>query len=210
MSLSRSKKLILGIVMSAIAASSLSGCGDSTLDGEWKRAKTPSPEPTEINIEAVTQASTEAVTETITETDTKSGSDTKADDDSVYDNTSDGTDYSVCSDFSEDEVEGFASDVLLAAANEEWDKFADYIEYPITINDNEYSDKESFLNAVNTYGVSRDFVNEILNNTDVNNLFAKSTGIMLGNGEIWINDRQDGSGLGISSLNFFFLQQNEE
>ena len=120
-----------------------------------------------------------------------------------------GTDYSVCSNFDEETVESFAAAVQLAVANEEWADLAELIEYPITIDDIEYNDTESFLKAVDGFGVSHEFKEAILE-TDTRELFARDIGIMMGNGEIWINDRQDGSNLGITSLNFFFSQHDKQ
>ena len=199
-------------------AGTLCSCGTDGLNGDWKKEKSPTPEAASINIEAETQAVTESTTTKISEGTTAAATEaatekaTEAGSESAEDKSSDsmtGTDYSVCSNFDEETVESFAAAVQLAVANEEWADLAELIEYPITIDDIEYNDTESFLKAVDGFGVSHEFKEAILE-TDTRELFARDIGIMMGNGEIWINDRQDGSNLGITSLNFFFSQHDKQ
>lgn len=208
MSLKNSKRILLTTLLSAMFAGTLCSCGTDGLNGDWKKEKSPTPEAASINIEAETQAVTESTTTKISESTTAAATEGKSSDaDSAEDNSSDsmtGTDYSVCSNFDEETVESFAAAVQLAVANEEWADLAELIEYPITIDDIEYNDTESFLKAVDGFGVAHEFKEAILE-TDTRELFARDIGIMMGNGEIWINDRQDGSNLGITSLNFFFV-----
>lgn len=213
MSLKNSKRILLTTLLSAMFAGTLCSCGTDGLNGDWKKEKSPTPEAASINIEAETQAVTESTTTKISESTTAAATEGKSSDaDSAEDNSSDsmtGTDYSVCSNFDEETVESFAAAVQLAVANEEWADLAELIEYPITIDDIEYNDTESFLKAVDGFGVSHEFKEAILE-TDTRELFARDIGIMMGNGEIWINDRQDGSNLGITSLNFFFSQHDKQ
>ena len=213
MSLKNSKRILLTTLLSAMFAGTLCSCGTDGLNGDWKKEKSPTPEAASINIEAETQAVTESTTTKISEGTTAAATEGKSSDaDSAEDKSSDsmtGTDYSVCSNFDEETVESFAAAVQLAVANEEWADLAELIEYPITIDDIEYNDTESFLKAVDGFGVSHEFKEAILE-TDTRELFARDIGIMMGNGEIWINDRQDGSNLGITSLNFFFSQHDKQ
>ena len=213
MSLKSSKRILLTTLLSAMFAGTLCSCGTDGLNGDWKKEKSPTPEAASINIEAETQAVTESTTTKISESTTAAATEGKSSDaDSAEDKSSDsmtGTDYSVCSNFDEETVESFAAAVQLAVANEEWADLAELIEYPITIDDIEYNDTESFLKAVDGFGVSHEFKEAILE-TDTRELFARDIGIMMGNGEIWINDRQDGSNLGITSLNFFFSQHDKQ
>ncbi len=237
MSLKNSKRILLTTLLSAMFAGTLCSCGTDGLNGDWKKEKSPTPEAASINIEAETQAVTESTTTKISESTTAAATeatteaasvDSKTDEnksvettpdekksagsESAEDKSSDsmtGTDYSVCSNFDEETVESFAAAVQLAVANEEWADLAELIEYPITIDDIEYNDTESFLKAVDGFGVSHEFKEAILE-TDTRELFARDIGIMMGNGEIWINDRQDGSNLGITSLNFFFSQHDKQ
>lgn len=218
MSLKNSKRILLTTLLSAMFAGTLCSCGTDGLNGDWKKEKSPTPEAASINIEAETQAVTESTTTKISESTTAAATEvttekaTEAGSESAEDKSSDsmtGTDYSVCSNFDEETVESFAAAVQLAVANEEWADLAELIEYPITIDDIEYNDTESFLKAVDGFGVSHEFKEAILE-TDTRELFARDIGIMMGNGEIWINDRQDGSNLGISSLNFFFSQHDKQ
>ena len=237
MSLKSSKRILLITLLSAMFAGTLCSCGTDSLNGDWKKEKSPTPEAASINIEAETQAVTESTTTKISESTTAAATeatteaasvDSKTDEnksvettpdekksagsESAEDKSSDsmtGTDYSVCSNFDEETVESFAAAVQLAVANEEWADLAELIEYPITIDDIEYNDTESFLKAVDGFGVSHEFKEAILE-TDTRELFARDIGIMMGNGEIWINDRQDGSNLGITSLNFFFSQHDKQ
>ena len=237
MSLKNSKRILLTTLLSAMFAGTLCSCGTDGLNGDWKKEKSPTPEAASINIEAETQAVTESTTTKISESTTAAATeatteaasvDSKTDEnksvettpdekksagsESAEDKSSDsmtGTDYSVCSNFDEETVESFAAAVQLAVANEEWADLAELIEYPITIDDIEYNDTESFLKAVDGFGVSHEFKEAILE-TDTRKLFARDIGIMMGNGEIWINDRQDGSNLGITSLNFFFSQHDKQ
>ena len=218
MSLKSSKRILLTTLLSAMFAGTLCSCGTDSLNGDWKKEKSPTPEAASINIEAETQAVTESTTTKISEGTTAAATEaatekaTEAGSESAEDKSSDsmtGTDYSVCSNFDEETVESFAAAVQLAVANEEWADLAELIEYPITIDDIEYNDTESFLKAVDGFGVSHEFKEAILE-TDTRELFARDIGIMMGNGEIWINDRQDGSNLGITSLNFFFSQHDKQ
>lgn len=214
MSLKSSKRILLTTFLSAMFAGTLCSCGTDGLNGDWKKEKSPTPEAASINIEAETQAVTESTTTKISEGTTEAATEkaTEAGSESAEDKSSDsmtGTDYSVCSNFDEETVESFAAAVQLAVANEEWADLAELIEYPITIDDIEYNDTESFLKAVDGFGVSHEFKEAILE-TDTRELFARDIGIMMGNGEIWINDRQDGSNLGITSLNFFFSQHDKQ
>ena len=218
MSLKNSKRILLTTLLSAMFAGTLCSCGTDSLNGDWKKEKSPTPEAASINIEAETQAVTESTTTKISEGTTAASTEvttekaTEAGSESAEDKSSDsmtGTDYSVCSNFDEETVESFAAAVQLAVANEEWADLAELIEYPITIDDIEYNDTESFLKAVDGFGVSHEFKEAILE-TDTRELFARDIGIMMGNGEIWINDRQDGSNLGITSLNFFFSQHDKQ
>ncbi len=218
MSLKSSKRILLTTFLSAMFAGTLCSCGTDGLNGDWKKEKAPTPEAASINIEAETQAVTESTTTKISEGTTAAATEaatekaTEAGSESAEDKSSDsmtGTDYSVCSNFDEETVESFAAAVQLAVANEEWADLAELIEYPITIDDIEYNDTESFLKAVDGFGVSHEFKEAILE-TDTRELFARDIGIMMGNGEIWINDRQDGSNLGITSLNFFFSQHDKQ
>ena len=214
MSLKNSKRILLTTFLSAMFAGTLCSCGTDGLNGDWKKEKSPTPEAASINIEAETQAVTESTTTKISEGTTVAATEatTEAGSESAEDKSSDsmtGTDYSVCSNFDEETVESFAAAVQLAVANEEWADLAELIEYPITIDDIEYNDTESFLKAVDGFGVAHEFKEAILE-TDTRELFARDIGIMMGNGEIWINDRQDGSNLGITSLNFFFSQHDKQ
>ena len=218
MSLKSSKRILLTTLLSAMFAGTLCSCGTDGLNGDWKKEKSPTPEAASINIEAETQAVTESTTTKISEGTTAAATEaatekaTEAGSESAEDKSSDsmtGTDYSVCSNFDEETVESFAAAVQLAVANEEWADLAELIEYPITIDDIEYNDTESFLKAVDGFGVPHEFKEAILE-TDTRELFARDIGIMMGNGEIWINDRQDGSNLGITSLNFFFSQHDKQ
>ena len=211
MSLKNSKRILLTTLLSAMFAGTLCSCGTDGLNGDWKKEKAPTPEAASINIEAETQAVTESTTTKISEGTTAAATEAateKATEAGSSDSMT-GTDYSVCSNFDEETVESFAAAVQLAVANEEWADLAELIEYPITIDDIEYNDTESFLKAVDGFGVSHEFKEAILE-TDTRELFARDIGIMMGNGEIWINDRQDGSNLGITSLNFFFSQHDKQ
>ncbi len=204
MSLKNSKRILLTTLLSAMFAGTLCSCGTDGLNSDWKKEKSPTPEAASINIEAETQAVTESTTTKISEGTTVAATEAATEADSMT-----GTDYSVCSNFDEETVESFAAAVQLAVANEEWADLAELIEYPITIDDIEYNDTESFLKAVDGFGVAHEFKEAILE-TDTRELFARDIGIMMGNGEIWINDRQDGSNLGITSLNFFFSQHDKQ
>ncbi len=204
MSLKNSKRILLTTLLSAMFAGTLCSCGTDGLNSDWKKEKSPTPEAASINIEAETQAVTESTTTKISEGTTVAATEAATEADSMT-----GTDYSVCSNFDEETVESFAAAVQLAVANEEWADLAELIEYPITIDDIEYNDTESFLKAVDGFGVAHEFKEAILE-TDTRELFARDIGIRMGNGEIWINDRQDGSNLGITSLNFFFSQHDKQ
>jgi len=112
--------------------------------------------------------------------------------------------YSVCTNFSKSEVEQFAKEVkeLILASN--WAELSKHIAYPITIGGVVYEDSASFVNAPFEAQLLSETI-EAIQNKDCTDMFCKYSGIMMGNGEVWISEvlNEDGSsaGLRIIALN---------
>ncbi len=82
-------------------------------------------------------------------------------------------------------VVGFA--VRIAYLEQDWNALADMIWYPITINETELPDADAFLGYMmgKTVGVSD---RQAMMDEDLCDMFVNGQGIMIGDGEIWLND----------------------
>lgn len=95
--------------------------------------------------------------------------------------------YSVCTSKSIWEVERFAGEVKELLLSQGWAALAEHIAYPITIGEAEYQDSAQFTEAFASRTVSPQFA-EKLEQESCRFLFCNWQGIMLGNGEVWINE----------------------
>ena len=116
--------------------------------------------------------------------------------------------YSVCTNFSKSEVEQFAQEVkeLILTAN--WSALSQRIAYPITMDGVAYHDSASFVKApfetlLDTAAI------EAIQNEDCTDMFCKYSGIMMGNGEVWIGEplNEDGTSAGLRVISLSLLKQ---
>lgn len=109
-------------------------------------------------------------------------------------------DYSVCTDFSAEEVEAFAEQITGYVANKDWISLAEYVFFPMSINDKYYDSKEAFLQNDWSSEFSEEFIRTV-GNAETKNMFSNWSGITLANGEIFINEI-DGK-LMVGAINYF-------
>ena len=114
--------------------------------------------------------------------------------DTVADETT--GDYSMCTDVSAEEVEEFAADAKQALLDGDWTTVADMTYCPIDIAGTTYDYNEDLANADIT--LTDDFKSALEKET-CRNMFVNSDGIMLGNGQVWINEllNDDGTSMGL-------------
>lgn len=106
--------------------------------------------------------------------------------------------YSVCTSFSKAEVEQFAREIkdLILASN--WTALSERIAYPITMGGIAYEDSASFVAAPFETLLDTDAI-QAIQNESCTDMFCKYSGIMMGNGEVWIGEvlNEDGSSAGL-------------
>lgn len=112
--------------------------------------------------------------------------------------------YEMCTDLSAFEVERFVRRVRKLILEGEYENLAEECAYPLTVNGREYGDKEALLAANLLQNPGQDFL-EALEQETCGNLFCSWQGIMLGNGEVWIqemrNEDMTSQGLKITAFN---------
>lgn len=106
--------------------------------------------------------------------------------------------YSVCTSFSKDEVEAFAREVKELILSSNWTALAEYVAYPITMGGIVYEDSTSFAAAPFETLLDADAI-EAIQNEACTDMFCKYSGIMMGNGEVWIGEvlHEDGTSAGL-------------
>ena len=106
--------------------------------------------------------------------------------------------YSVCTYLSKAEVEQFAREVkdLILASN--WAELSERIAYPITVGGTVYEDGASFAKAPFETLLDTDAIEDIQNES-CTDMFCNYSGIMMGNGEVWIGEvlNEDGASAGL-------------
>lgn len=114
--------------------------------------------------------------------------------------------YAVCTGCSKQEVEQFAREVRDLVLSENWAELSGYIAYPITLGDVTCEDSAAFAAAPFEELLDADAI-AALRDEDCTDLFCNWTGIMLGNGEVWIgellNEDFSSAGLRVIALNIF-------
>lgn len=166
--------LVLGICTSFWAC----GKTDTIVEKETESA-------TEQETEVATGNNTESNTESNTENDTESTSD---------------YDYSACTSKSVQEVEDFAKQITVYFQNQDWKSLADNTYFPNTINNKYYDSKEKFLNTDWSKEFSEEFKKSVAD-AKTTELFCNWQGIMMADGEIWINEIDNK--LMVSTINFY-------
>ena len=95
-------------------------------------------------------------------------------------------DYSAATGADAASVESFLSELTSIVKSEDWDAFADLIEYPVTLNgENKVSSAKEFLQYVDENGVLDSFINEATSG----GVIANGQGIGVGDGNIWLRDK---------------------
>ena len=95
--------------------------------------------------------------------------------------------YAVCTGFSKSEVEQFAREVkeLILSAN--WAGLSEHLVYPITVSGVTYEDSAAFA-AAPADGLLSAGTAAALESESCVDMFCNYSGIMMGNGEVWINE----------------------
>ena len=114
--------------------------------------------------------------------------------------------YSLCTSYSKTEVEQFAREVREMILTNNWEALSDRIRFPITVGDITYEDKATFVSAPFDTLLNPDAI-ATLEAEDCTDMFFKFSGIMLGNGEVWIsevlNEDFSSAGLWVIGLHIF-------
>lgn len=107
--------------------------------------------------------------------------------------------YIVATDVSKDEIENFADMARAAYLKGDWLAIAENIYYPITMYpDVQVNNESEFMEYMTGKEIApSDF--EEMQNESCHNMFANSQGVCMGTGQIWINEKPDGS-LGITAV----------
>lgn len=203
------KKILTGILaLSMIACmtacgtkedASIEQCGTKENTSSMKTEQTTTEETAAATIEATTAASSEetpAAESTDNSVETSDGNETAVEEsgDSGY--------YVVCTNIDKRTVEEFAANVKTTYLQEDWSGLSNMITYPITMYpDVTVNNADEFLSYMENKTVSSDDRTELEKETCVN-LFANSTGICLGSGQVWIGEDFNNPGkLGIIGIN---------
>ena len=165
-------KKCLAVLLIAGLSLSMVACGGKE---EKKSKATTTAATTEATTEATTKAeeTTAATTEATTEATTQAGTSGS---------------YSAATNAPDDKVEAFATQVQNAMIAYDWSQVGDMINYPITIDGTQVSNKDEFVNLLNEHIISPDFLSAIGQPEVPQNLFANGQGICMANGEVWFYD----------------------
>ena len=114
--------------------------------------------------------------------------------------------YSLCTSYSKTEVEQFAREVREMILSKDWGALADRVRFPFTMGGVTYEDKEAFLNIPFDTLLNPDAI-AALEAEDCADMFFKFSGIMLGNGEVWISEvlNEDFSSAGLWVIGLHIL-----
>lgn len=112
--------------------------------------------------------------------------------------------YHVCTSFTAQEVESFASNVKAQILARDWEGLSENLSYPITINGNTCADSTDFLALDIDSKISQDFLDAIEAET-CQQMFCNYEGISMGaEGQIWINELSGSSELKVTAINGMF------
>ena len=117
--------------------------------------------------------------------------------------------YSVCTSLSKDEVEQFAREVKNLILSSNWTALSEHIAYPITMGGIVYEDSASFVTAPFEALLDTNAI-EAIQNENCTDMFCKYSGIMMGNGEVWIGEvlNEDGTSAGLRVIGLSILTQD--
>ena len=206
------KKILTGILALSMIAC-MTACGtkeDASIEQCGTKENTSSMKTEQTTTEATTEATTQAA-EATTAASSEETPAAESTDNSVE--TSDGNEtaveesgdsgyYVVCTNIDKRTVEEFAANVKTTYLQEDWSGLSNMITYPITMYpDVTVNNADEFLSYMENKTVSSDDRTELEKETCVN-LFANSTGICLGSGQVWIGEDFYNPGkLGIIGIN---------
>lgn len=108
--------------------------------------------------------------------------------------TSDADYYAGSTNFSKSEVENFANVVKQQILNKNWSGLTENIAFPITVGDVTYTNSSEFMAADWNALLGEDFYAAIEKET-CQDMFHNYQGIMLGDGQVWIAEILDASGV---------------
>lgn len=112
--------------------------------------------------------------------------------------------YQVCTSFTAQKVESFASNVKAQILARDWEGLSENLSYPITINGNTCTDSADFLALDIDSKISQDFLDAIEAET-CQQMFCNYEGISMGTeGQVWINELSGSSELKITAINGMF------
>ena len=200
----RKKKLTGILAVSMIACMTACGTKDDTSSS---KAETTTEVTTQAT-EAATAATTEAVTEAATAAEVtgdsvdSSSSENSDGNEAAPAESGDSDYYVVCTNIDKKTVEEFAASVKDTYLQEDWAGLSKMITYPITIYpDVTVNNADEFLSYMENKTISSED-KSVIEDENCEDLFANSTGICLGSGQIWIGEDFDNPGtLGIIGIN---------
>ena len=112
--------------------------------------------------------------------------------------------YAVATTLPRQEVERYAQKVKAAILDSDWTKLSEFVFYPITMGGVTYADSASFQEAPFDKLFDASFL-EALRAESCEKMFCNASGVMLGNGEVWIaellNENLKSQGLRVIAIN---------
>ena len=113
--------------------------------------------------------------------------------------------YIACTDEKKENVENFAKKVKETILAEDWNTLSTMCCYPVSVDGQKVNSADEFVNKMKDITLSPAFKQAVEAET-CHNMFVGSDGIMLGNGEVWLNsviDENDNTAkLVVMALNF--------
>ena len=180
-------KKCLAVLLVAGLSLSMVACGGK----EEKKAKATTAATTQATTEATTQAETQAETQAATEATTKAEETTAATTEATTEATTQagasGT-YAAVTTAADDKVEAYATQVQNAIIAYDWSQLGDMINFPISIDGNQVSNKDELINLLNDHIISPDFISAVGQPDVPKNLFANGQGICMADGNVWFYD----------------------
>lgn len=200
------KKIFTGILaVSMIACMTACGTKDDTSSSKAEATTEATTQATETTTEAttaVTEAATEAATEATTAAEVTGDSVDSDETEPEANEYGEAGYYVVCTNIDKKTVEEFAASVKETYLQEDWAGLSKMVTYPITMYpDVTVNNADEFLSYMENKTISSED-KSVIEDENCINLFANSTGICLGSGQIWIGEDFYNPGkLGIIGIN---------
>lgn len=99
--------------------------------------------------------------------------------------------YSIYTEAAKADVESEAAAIRQAVLDKDWEAFARYVEFPISVKDVTYEDEEEFLKADWNDILSDAFFFAVAQEA-CQDMYVCEKGIVFGNGQIWLAEVNDG------------------